>query len=210
MADADKPPRDDAETESGVQVKGAAILPRFHYLAERAPGSLDAVVQHLPEPYRSQVLRGLFPDVWYPLELFTALNRAIDQELGDGDGGLFVELGRHSAQQTLSTIYGMFYERGNPMYLFERAQPVWNQYYSSGRVEIEGSDDPASGRLGVRLSILDFASPRRSVCGTVLGWMERAIEFAGGLEVEVSEPSCAVRGDAACVLVGTWRLAGED
>lgn len=210
MADADTSLRDGAEEFSGVQVKGAAILPRFHYLAEKAPGSLDAVVEHLPEPFRGQVVQGLFPDVWYPLEHFAALNRAIDRELGDGDGALFVDLGRHSAQQTLSTIYGTFYERGNPMYLFEHAQQVWNQYYSSGRVEIEPDDDPAAGRLGVRLSILDFATPRRSVCGTVLGWMERAIEFAGGLDVKVHEPSCAVRGDAACLLVGSWRLADGD
>lgn len=187
---------------SGVQVKGAAILPRFLYLAEKAPRALDAVVDRLPDPFCEQVRRGLFPDVWYPLEHFAALNHAIDAELGDGDGGLFVELGRHSAQQTLSTIYGSFYERGNPMYLFEHAQQVWDQYYSSGRVEVEIHGSP-----GVRLSIVGFAVPSRSVCQTVRGWMERAIEFAGGRNLEVRDAFCAVKGDDACVLEATWSLS---
>jgi predicted hydrocarbon binding protein len=187
---------------SGVRVKGAAILPRFLYLAEKQPEALEAIVARLPEPFRGQVQQGLFPGVWYPLEHFAALNEAIDSELGQGDGGMFVELGRRSAQQTLSTIYGSFYERGNPMYLFEHAQQVWDQYYSSGRVEVEFRDSP-----GVRLSILGFAAPSRSVCQTVRGWMERAIEFAGGQSLEVHEVSCAVRGDEACVLEATWSLS---
>lgn len=191
--------------EKGVKVRGAAILPRFHYLAEQVPEALDAIVARLPDPFRGQVQQGLFPDVWYPLEHFAALNEAIDTELADGDGGLFVELGRHSAELTLSTIFGSFYQRGNPMYLFQRAQAIWDQYYSSGRVLVESCGD-----LAVNLSIVDFETPNRCVCQTVRGWMERAIEFAGGTAVEVIETSCAALGDDACVLEGTWRLAGGD
>lgn len=192
-----------SEALSGVEAKGAVILPRIHYLTENAPDALDAVVRRLPDPFRKQVEAGLFPDVWYPLEHLAALNQAIDTEVGNGDGGLYVDLGRHSAQQTLSTIHGSFYQRGNPMYLFERAQAVWNQYYSSGRMEVE-----SVGMMGVRLSILEFAAPRRSVCQSVRGWMERSIQFADGQDVEVKELSCAVRGDWACVLEGSWSLAG--
>lgn len=201
-----RPPRTTSSSQtpdpSGVQVKGAAILPRFMYLTEKAPDALEAIVSRLPEPFRGQVQRGLFPDIWYPLEHFVALNRAIDIELGDADGALYAELGRHSATQVLGTIYGSFYQRGNPMYLFERAQPVWNQFYSSGRVEVERLGD-----AGIRLSILDFAAPQRSVCQTVKGWMERAIEFAGGLDLDVREISCAELGDGACVFEASWRLA---
>lgn len=187
--------------DSSVQVKGAAILPRFHYLEQHAPESLDPIVARLPKPFRQQVESGLFPDVWYPLDDFAALNRCIDAELGDGDGGLYVALGRHSADLILKTIYGGFYERGNPRYLFDRAQSIWDQYYSSGRVDAQ-----MTGSLRVQFSIRDFADPRRSVCQTVRGWMERSIELAGGVDVRVMERSCAARGDEACVFDGIWAL----
>lgn len=189
----------DSVPESKVKVKGAAILPRFHYLEQHAPKALAPIVSRLPEPFRQQVLQGIFPDVWYPLEHFAALNRSIDAELGDGDGGLYVELGRHSADLILRTIYGGFYERGNPGYLFSRAQSIWDQYYSSGRVDAE-----MKGNLGVVFAIRDFADPRRSVCQTVRGWMERSIELGGGIDVRVKELSCAARGDEACVFHGVW------
>ena len=190
--------------DSGVLVKGAAILPRFHYLEQHAPAALDCIVARLPEPFRQQVENGLFPDVWYPLEHFAALNRGIDAELGDGDGGLYIPLGRHSADLMLKTIYGGFYERGNPGYHFSRAQSIWDQYYSSGRVDAQ-----MEGNLRVVFSIRDFAEPRRSVCQTVRGWMERSIELAGGVDVRVEELSCAVRGDEACVFDGIWALEGS-
>ena len=187
--------------DTSVLVKGAAILPRFHYLEQHAPEALGPIVAQLPEPFRQQVREGLFPDVWYPLKHFAALNRGIDAELGDGDGGLYVPLGRHSADLILKTIYGGFYERGNPGYLFKRAQSIWDQYYSSGRV-----DAKMDGRRRVVFSIRDFADPRRSVCQTVRGWMERSIELAGGVDVQVKELACAARSDEACVFEGSWAL----
>ena len=39
----------------------------------------------------------------------------------------------------------------------------------------------------------------------ILGWLQAAIELARGHDVQVTQPKCAHRGDAECVLHASWR-----
>lgn len=187
------------ESADGVQVRGGSMLSRIQYVVEQGDaGAMERVSARLPKALHRQIERGLVHDDWYPLDDFIALNRAIDGELGSGDGAMFAILGRHTARQMLSTIYGAFYQKGDPLFLFRQAQQVWDQYYSSGRVDAESRGD------GVVFRIHDFAQPEREVCQTVAGWMEESILFAGGSEVEITERRCACRGDDFCELEAEW------
>ena len=144
-----------------------------------------------------------FPTSGTPLQHFAALNRGIDAELGAGDGGLYVALGRHSADMILRTIYGGFYERGNPSYLFERAQSVWDQYYSSGRVDAQ-----MEGSLRVLFSIRATSPTRGSASARrcVAGWSGRSsLPAASMFGSRSSLAPFAVTMHARLKVYGRWR-----
>jgi hypothetical protein len=183
-----------------VQVKGSTLVPRLHYLEARASAEEKRrVLDRLAPGFRERIAKGLMPSEWYAFEDFIALIRAMDQVLGRGDPGFVPELARYAAERSLTTIYKVFYKIGSPEFIVTRAVRVWNQYYSSGRLQVW-----TLGPKRVKMVLEDFETPAREHCLSVRGWIERTLEMSGGQNVKVDEVQCRAQGRPVCEFLATW------
>lgn len=183
------------------RVKGSTVTARLQFLESRfgRDARIKLVASLAPE-HRRVLEDGVLPHQWVPFELFVDLNVAIDRVHGKGDLALCEEMGAHGAEANLPTLYRVFYKLGTPMFIFRKAARLWEVHYDSGRL-VPTQDGPTT----VRLKIVDFETPHRSHCLSVLGWATRSIELSGAKVIERSEPRCRTRGDNACELVATWK-----
>lgn len=183
-----------------ARVKGSTVTARLQYLESKfGRDAKTRIVASLKPEHRRVLEDGVLPHQWVPFELFVDLNVEIDRVHGNGDLALCEEMGAHGAEANLPTLYRVFYKLGTPMFIFRKAARLWEVHYDSGRL-VPLQEGPTT----VRLKIIDFETPHRSHCLSVLGWATRSIELSGAKVTERSEARCRTRGDNACELVATW------
>lgn len=182
-------------------VKGAMITARVRFVRERhGEDGFQRLLEALPASSRAAIEGRILPSQWVPYDVFIDVGVTIDRLFGRGDLSLCYELGRHSAEVNLPTLYRLFYRLGSPIYIFRRAAELWNVHYDSGRLAAM-----EEGPSGARLEILDFARPHRVHCLAVMGWASRSIELSGGVLLSADEERCRARGDDTCEMVARWK-----
>jgi hypothetical protein len=186
------------------QVKGSAITARIKWVRDHHGEAGVRTVKEQLRPEHRTILEGrVLPHGWVPFELFVDLCETIDRLFGKGDLALVKDLGRFAARANLPTLYRIFYVLGSPEFILSRASRLWDVHYDSGRLETQfGIKD---GRRGGTLRIVDFATPHRVHCLSVLGWAEASVELSGGKGVEGVELGCRAKGDPKCEFQITWR-----
>jgi uncharacterized protein (TIGR02265 family) len=184
-------------------VKGTSIAARLDYVRRR--GGEEAVAAILGElSDKSEVdqirVTGPLKSAWYPFRMFVELIEAIDRKFGKGDGSLIEDLGAEVARTDLKTVYKVFYRIASPNFVVSKATQVWSRYYDSGELTVL-QNDPGK----VRIELRSFASPNKTHCQSVTGWMRETLHMSGAQECQVTHPRCRTRGDAICEYVATWK-----
>lgn len=186
------------------QVKGSAITARIKWVRDHhGETGVRAVKEALSPPNREILAGRVLPHGWVPFDLFVDLCTTIDRVHGKGDLALVKDLGRFAARANLPTLYRIFYVLGSPEFILGRAAKLWDVHYDSGR--LESTFAIKDGRRGGTLRIVDFATPHRVHCLSVLGWAEQSVELSGGKSVESMETSCRALGGTKCELAITWK-----
>jgi hypothetical protein len=183
-----------------TQVKGSALASRVLWveLNHGSAGVARLLRQCTPE-LRAFIEEGIAKPKWYPFEQFVELNTVIDRLFGSGDLALVRELGRAGADMNLTTIYRLFYKLGSVHWILGRGVRLWSAHYDSGFCEIA-----PRGAKAAEIRIRGFATPDRTHCLSVLGWIERSIELSGGTRTVVEETACRMRDDEYCQLDAKW------
>ena len=182
------------------EVKGSAVIARMRFVRDRwGEAGWRRLRAGLAKPHRSLVDQRILPHHWVPFELFVDLNLAADSLFGRGDLALCREMGAHSAEVNLPTLYRIFFRLGRPSYILKKAARLWDVHYSSGRLVVEELPD------GAMMRIEGFDTPHQAHCLSVLGWAERSVILSGGRDVVCAERSCRAEGDAACEMEARWR-----
>lgn len=190
-----------ATTPGSARIKGGILIARLRFLRDRGGEPLVArVLERLP-PDDRRVLTGQVLHVsWYPLDLNLRLDDAIAAELSPGDRkGIFLEMGRASADVNLAGPHKAYVRVGDPHSLLSKAPVIYKSYYETGNRTYE--------RLGDTSAVLrtfDAELTAPADCLTVVGWHERAIELCGGKKVRVTETDCRHRGGKCCEYRCEW------
>ncbi len=183
------------------RIKGGVIKARLDFVRGRAgEAGLEAVLGRLSRQDQ-EVLRGwILPITWFPLDLNLRLDDAIAAELSPGDrDGIFLEMGRASADSNLGGPQHPYVREGEPHFLLRAAPLIYSAYYEVGRRTYERTGDNSAV-----LRTFDARSVTRTDCLTVVGWHQRAIEMCGGKDVRVTETRCRTRGDPHCEYRCEW------
>ena len=100
-----------------------------------------------------------------------------DRMFGEGDLALCEEMGRYSAEHTLTGVFrGLFFKFGSVNFILKRAAKAWRSHYDSGLMEVVESQ---TGEAEMRLSQLPDGQLHDCICFGIKGWMIRAIELIG-------------------------------
>jgi hypothetical protein len=184
-----------------ANVKGTTLTSRMLWVEQHhGVEGVHRLLAALRPATRAVVEGQVLKSNWYPFEAFVDLNVTVDRVFGRGDLGLVKGLGRFGADVNLTTIYRLFYMVGSVNWLIDRAAALWSVNYDSGRLAVDHLDERAA-----ELHVLEFATPHRAHCLSVMGWAERSLELSGARLIESVEPACRVRGHRVCTFRMTWR-----
>lgn len=151
-------------------------------------------------PEDTATVLSVLPVAWYPLSTQHNLLRAIDGQLGVGDGALAAVVGRYEAEQDLTMVHRLFLRMANPAFVLEKAGDYWGRFYEKGEWVVTRGEDGRSARGELRgLEPLD-----ELFCVYLDAYITRMFGLVGAKGVLGSHPRCRCRGAEACVYEGRW------
>jgi uncharacterized protein (TIGR02265 family) len=190
-------------TDSAEHIKGTLLLSRMKFLRSRGEAAVEAVLGAIPDAERKQLRGLLLPSSWYPVEVLRALEAAIVSTLNySSRDELFLDMGRATATANLTGAGSQraYVREGDPQFLLRHSPHIYASAHTSGTRSYD--------RTGEHSAVLRTTRPeaQREDCLTTIGWLERAIEIAGGRDVRILETSCASVGAPCCEYRCEWRL----
>jgi hypothetical protein len=184
-----------------AQVKGSALISTVRFIQERFGSErLREIVQSLDAADRELIDAGLLASAWYPFAMLLRLMRATGRLDAGRTPLLYREMGRASADYSLTTIYRIFFKIGSPQFTLARATRVFGNYYDHGIMEAIVND-----RGHAIVELREFDEPAPEFCERLWGWMEKTISLISSHElVTAAHITCVHRGDPTCRFEGTW------
>jgi len=185
-----------------AHVKGSAVKASIQYLEEQVgPATLQKILASLP-PSEADLLRvPILQSNWYDTSMLIRLMEAstphVQLPLGKS---VAWEMGRHSAEYGIKTLYKIFFKVADVHFIIKRAPQVMVTYYDSGSMEVM-----KVGPKEALLHLVDFDEPHLLICDRLQGWMERVVELSGGKDVSLKHPKCMAKGDRVCEYNATWK-----
>lgn len=142
----------------------------------------------------------LFTSAWLPIAPQLEVDRAIIEQLCDGDLDRMVALVTEAAESELHLVYRFLLKLGSPAFLLKRMGVAFETKVRPGKMRVLEIGE----RFGVS-EITDVVLPPY-VCGrTAPGWAARALELSGARGVESVQVACRHRGDPTCRYETRWQ-----
>ena len=186
---------------SGMNVKGGLLRARFLFVVlNHGADTWTRVLATLPDEERGS-LKDIVVDNWYPLGTLDLIDRAIAEQLGDGDkeDEVFDQLGEFSATSALSGPYSSLINPDVHSFLTQSSL-IHHAYQDFGTA----SYGPLSETSGL-LTILYDKAPPPSFCASGSSYFRHAVELCGARSARVTHTRCRARGDDACEFYFTWQ-----
>ncbi len=178
---------------SGMHVKGGLLRARFLFVVLNHGAEIWArVLAALPEEDR-QSLKDIVVDNWYPLNTLDLVDRAIAEQVenGDNEEEVFDRLGEFSATSALSGPYSSLINPDVHSFLTQSAL-IHHAYQDFG----SASYAPLSETSGL-LTIQYEKAPPPSFCASGCSYFRHAVELCGARSARVTHTRCRARDDDA-------------
>jgi uncharacterized protein (TIGR02265 family) len=188
-------------TYSGMHVKGGLLRARFLFVVlNHGADTWARVLTALPNEERES-LKDITVDNWYPLGTLDLVDRAIAEQLGDGDNeaDVFDRLGEFSATSALSGAFSSLINSDIHSFLSQSAL-IHHAYQDFGKASYEPLSD-TSGLLTIKYD----TAPPPSFCASGSSYFRHAVELCGARSARVTHTLCRSRDDAACEFYFTWQ-----
>jgi uncharacterized protein (TIGR02265 family) len=184
-----------------MNVKGGLLRARFLFVViNHGADTWARLLAGLPEEERES-LKDIIIDDWYPLSTLDLVDRAIAEQLGNGDSEdeVFDRLGEFSATSSLSGPYSSLLNPDVHSFLSQSAL-IHHAYQDFGTA----SYAPLSETSGL-LTIQYDTAPPPSFCPSGCSYFRHAVELCGARSARVTHTRCRARGDDGCEFYFTWQ-----
>lgn len=187
------------EALAGGRVKGAMVRAHLQFVRDRLGGeaALAKTMAALPHEAAAEV-DGILVSTWCKFETLVALDLTIAKVAGREPRELMRELGRHSAQINLSTLYRAFHR--DDIHEFLRQSATLHRQFQDFGTCIYEQIDATSARISIR----NAACYSPSYCASEAGYLEQVIAAHGGTSASVSESACQCVSDDHCTFELRW------
>jgi len=184
-----------------MKVKGTAVAAMPEFIKEKFGSSgyqkwLNALSDRAKIIYSSKILA----NEWFPLkEVLTDPTQKMCDIFYGGDPMYAHECGRYSAEKGLKGIYRTFVKLGSPEFICKCASVILPTYYDPSKVVIQSLEK----RQAV-FRIVEFSEISKVIEYRITGWIERAIEINGGMNVSVKLVKSMCDNNPYCEFEVTW------
>lgn len=185
------------------KIKGTLLIARMKYVRSRGDVDAERVLKRMSSEDQALLRSMLLPSSWYPAGVLLRLEMTAAAILSRGDRRVLLrEMGRFTAETNLSST-GMqrpFIRENDPQFLLENVPRIYSSQHSTGHRTHE-----RTGATSAVIRHFDAEQVDSDDCLTTAGWLERAVELAGGRGVSVEEVQCCGRGAKNCEFRIAWR-----
>lgn len=185
-----------------MQVKGSAIFIITHFIKnsfgqEGLDKWLDALSPEAKKIYSGNII----PPNYYPLQqTLTEPTMKVCEVFFNGDYSKAYEIGRFSADYSLTGVYKFFIKLGSPSYVINKGNNILMEYYKPCKIEvIENEKNHAVMR------VTEFSELHEVIEQRIAGWMARAIELTGMKDVSIVVTKSLTKGDPYTEFTGNWK-----
>jgi len=186
-----------------MQVKGMAFNARLDFVKDRfSDEKLAAVMDKVPHVKEMCAASdGFYPSRLYDYKDYTAFNQAICDVLYDGKEKAYTEMGEYSAEGALTTVHKVFVMKKDVRSLLRSLPVIYSAYFIGlGAVTVDVSEVENLAKAKIQ----GVASPHRSLCQVVLGYMKHGMELCGATNVFIVEETCMCKGGDSCNVDARW------
>ncbi|RJE74400.1 hypothetical protein [Reichenbachiella sp. MSK19-1] len=182
-----------------MEVRGIMLRGIDDFVSSKHEGKYEQWVSKLPQQ-TSELLGNVSSSSWYNIEdaLLKPLEALCSLAYSDPLRGSW-EVGRYSAETGLTGIYKVFVMVSTPSFILKRAPRILTTFYNPSQLEIKESSN--NGIL-VRCTKLPVNS--ELIEHRIAGWIERAGEICGCVNMKVEILSSMAKGDAVFDLKASW------
>lgn len=131
---------------SDYRVKGSSIRSKFEFVRERFG---EAAERRIKERFHDRGLLPVLDSAMYPFTLYDEVNRAIAEDLLDGDLTRLSEVGSYSARKVLTGVYKAFAAGKDFPGFLRRAAVLHERFYSHGTMQVSLAEDGTSCRIAL-------------------------------------------------------------
>jgi uncharacterized protein (TIGR02265 family) len=186
------------ESLAGGRVKGVMVRAHLQFVRDRlGEPALELTMKALPAAVAAEV-QGILASTWCAFESLVVLDRTIARVAGREEDELMHELGRHSAQINLSTVYRAFH-RDDIHEFFRNSAMLHRQFQDFGDCVYENI-----GKTHGKISVRNAVCYSTAYCSSEAGYLEQVIAAHGGTSAKVTEPACQCAGDDRCTFELRW------
>ncbi|MCP4148430.1 MAG: hypothetical protein GY757_11840 [bacterium] len=185
-----------------MEVKGVAlkIIPKYirkKFGRDGLKNWLEAISPEAREVYS----KSIDANKWYPVKtLLIEPTANIAQLFYKWDlKAAAWDCGRYSAEYGLTGVYRMFVKMGSHSFLIEKTKDLMPNYYNHSKMEISESNDGM-----VKLRITEFPEMDKTIEYRICGWIQRALEINGCINVEVEIVRSLTTNDPYTEIKVTW------
>ncbi len=190
---------------TGKVSRGNALTGRLEFVAARyGPMGLERMLTTLPSDAQ-RVLRGrIDPQGEYPPELLSTLTQAIRNELAGGSDDILREMTRFRAKYDVlpGGALAHHFKAGDPGFVIHKMDLCLRHNWGEGVIVRTIDLDANHVRQEVDMG---RKQPRERCTYNHVGWMEGAIETAGGVP-HIRKTKCMHDGDPFCEYDIRWEM----
>lgn len=185
-----------------MQIKGIILHARVEFVKEHfGEDAWNRVLDSMSDEDRQILGDMIVTAKWYPFEVGERLDRAIVDDLGGGDEGIFEDIGGKSAQRSLLKVHKSFLKPGDPQAFMNKADMIYKFYYDTGHREYKETG-PNSGVI----STYEAETFSAADCLTVVGWYKEGLKMCGAKNIQAVEEECRAKGGTCCRYRFTWEM----
>ncbi len=117
---------------------------------------------------------------WYPIVSFCGVIEGIGKALGADPFSVARETGRYSVDKAAQGPHRLLFFFASPVFIVKRTNAIWNFYHDFGKIVVT-----PDGASAIRFCLVGCPDLPELYRHNIAGWVERALELAGGREVAV-------------------------
>lgn len=188
-----------------MEIKGSAVKSIPDYIQRFHPDKYSEWLASLPEESKKIFIGVILPSQWYALKQAAiipteALGRII---FNDPEQGAW-QCGRYSAETALTGIYKFFIKAASPFFIIDRASRIFTTFYQPSNMEVV-----EKGGNYVKLHITRFEEPSALIEARIAGWIEKAMEIHGVVNVDVNIGRSLSKGDPLTEISVKWEYRAK-
>lgn len=186
-----------------MKIKGTSIKSTKNFVEKFHPNQYNQWIDSLPPESHKLFTGTVLATEWYPIMdgMIIPVRKIAELFYNSDEAKAAFDVGKHSAESSLTGVYKIFVKISSPLFLLKRSQNIFSTYYTNSKFEIIDSTKNTA-----QFRISGFKKEYTQIFDRIEGWIEVALHLVGATPVKLSHDYKEIgNNDIICQLNAEWK-----